>query len=373
MIIYIHGFGGSGEGSKAKAFRKYFNSIDETFIAPSLSYVPELAIKTLEELIDSHNRKVKLIGSSLGGYYTLYLAEKYDLPAVLINPSIHPDVTLSKTLGQAPNFYDESFFVWNEKHIEMLKQYRVKNPKVENLMLLVQKGDELLDYKESVGYLANAKQIVEEGGNHGFEGIERHFETIREFFAVGDHFFHRVRTSQFDMMHYKKHLAIALKAHADQKTPHGLPYAYHILSVAGEIISAIEADRLTIRQADVAIGCALLHDVLEDTDYDLKSDEIDDEIMLGVEALTKNFALPKEEQMADSLRRLKQLPDYIQMVKIADRITNLDPPPPHWDENKIRRYAEEATLIKDTLRNSKLFLWEKLDSKISEYTNTHLS
>ena len=70
MIIYIHGFGGSGEGSKAQAFRKYFNTIGETFIAPSLSYVPELAIKNLEELINSYKGEVYLIGSSLGGYRT---------------------------------------------------------------------------------------------------------------------------------------------------------------------------------------------------------------------------------------------------------------------------------------------------------------
>ena len=69
MIIYIHGFGGSGEGSKAKAFRNYFASIKEPFIAPSLSYVPELAIRTLEELIDAYPGEVSLIGSSLGGYY----------------------------------------------------------------------------------------------------------------------------------------------------------------------------------------------------------------------------------------------------------------------------------------------------------------
>lgn len=71
--------------------------------------------------------------------------------------------------------------MWNEKHIEMLTQYRVKNPKVENLMLLVQKGDELLDYKESVDYLAHATQVVEEGGNHGFEGIDRHLGSISTF------------------------------------------------------------------------------------------------------------------------------------------------------------------------------------------------
>ena len=182
MIIYIHGFGGSGEGNKAKALREYFKSIDEGFIAPSLSYVPELAIKTLEELIESYNGDVNLIGSSLGGYYTIYLAEKYDLKAVLINPSIKPYITLQKMIGKAPNFFDNSYFSWNEKHINMLKNYQVNAPKQKKLMLLVQKGDELLDYKEAVSYLPYSKMIVENGGNHGFENIEQHFEKIQNYF-----------------------------------------------------------------------------------------------------------------------------------------------------------------------------------------------
>ena len=192
MIIYIHGFGGSGEGSKAKAFRKYFNSIGETFIAPSLSYVPELAIKTLEELINSYKGEVYLIGSSLGGYYTTYLSKKmYVKKAVLLNPSVHPVNTLQRAIGNAPNFYDESYYNWNEVHLNMLKKYE-KNIDTykDKLMVLVQKGDELLDYREAVEKYEGCGQIVEEGGNHGFEGIERHFETIREFFGVGDHFKH---------------------------------------------------------------------------------------------------------------------------------------------------------------------------------------
>ena len=63
MVIYIHGFGGSGEGSKAKAFREYFKAIGEDFIAPSLSYVPQLAIQTLEELIESYHGDIYLVGS----------------------------------------------------------------------------------------------------------------------------------------------------------------------------------------------------------------------------------------------------------------------------------------------------------------------
>lgn len=100
MIIYIHGFGGSGEGNKARAFREHFRAKGVGFIAPTLSYNPELAIKTLDELIDSYKEDVFLIGASLGGFYTLYLSQKKSVKkAVVINPSITPWSTLQGQLG----------------------------------------------------------------------------------------------------------------------------------------------------------------------------------------------------------------------------------------------------------------------------------
>ena len=183
MTIYIHGFSGSGQGSKAKLFRKYFKSKDESFIAPSLSYVPELAITTLEELIESYNGNVKLIGSSLGGFYALYLAKKYNLQAVLLNPAIYPYRTLSKTSKSTHNFYDNSSFEWNSLHITMLKRYEIKNLNSENFILLVQKGDELLDYKEAVEKLKYSKMIVDDGGSHIFDNIEKYFSEISSFLS----------------------------------------------------------------------------------------------------------------------------------------------------------------------------------------------
>ncbi|OQX58978.1 MAG: hypothetical protein B5M52_04355 [Helicobacteraceae bacterium 4484_230] len=50
-------------------------------------------------------------------------------------------------------------------------------------MLLVQKGDELLDYREAVEKYDGCRMIIDEGGSHGFDGIERHFERIRIFFT----------------------------------------------------------------------------------------------------------------------------------------------------------------------------------------------
>ena len=189
MIIYIHGFGSSGEASKSKLFRKYFKSIGEGFIAPSLSYVPELAIKTLEELIESYHEDVYLIGSSLGGYYSTYLSQKKEVKkVVLINPAVNPTITLIRALGDAPNFYDESYYNWNKNHLDIQNEYKLEMDLLskmdkENFLLMVQKGDELLDYNEAVEKYEGAVQIVEENGNHGFENIENHFETIRKFFT----------------------------------------------------------------------------------------------------------------------------------------------------------------------------------------------
>lgn len=179
MIIYIHGFGSSGEGHKAKQFREYFK--EDGFIAPSLSYIPDLAIKTLEELIESYHGDVKLIGSSLGGFYSLYLGKKYNLQVVLINPSVYPFITLKKVLGNAPSYHDTSTFTWMESHIEMLKKYEVEIIDEKKVMLLLQKGDETLDYMNAVNKLPDSMHIVEEGGSHSFDRVERHFQLIREF------------------------------------------------------------------------------------------------------------------------------------------------------------------------------------------------
>ncbi len=184
MVIYIHGFGGSGEGSKARLFREHYK--DDAFIAPSLSYLPDLAVKTLEELIEQFLKvgPVSLIGSSLGGFYALYLSHKYKLPAVLLNPSVKPYETLARCIGQAPSFYDNSSFEWNGGHVQSLVKYDVADPDEERLFLLAQSGDELLDYREALQKLPHAKTQIDEGGSHGFDGIEKHFGAIDAFFGM---------------------------------------------------------------------------------------------------------------------------------------------------------------------------------------------
>jgi len=181
MILYIHGYGGHGLGVKASMMREYCKSKKIPFLAPSLSYIPDLAIQTLEEIIENLEGEITLVGSSLGGFYSIYLASKYNLKAVLINPSIFPYETLLLTKGYFPHYYDGSTFEWNDKHISSLPKYEVQNTKDENFMLLLQKGDETLDYSKAVKKFANAKMFVEEGGSHSFDGFERYYEEIIKF------------------------------------------------------------------------------------------------------------------------------------------------------------------------------------------------
>lgn len=166
---------------------------------------------------------------------------------------------------------------------------------------------------------------------------------------------------------YLQALAFAARAHGDQRVPgSGFPYVTHVVSVAMEVMAASRQDPF---DADLAIACALLHDTLEDTLAD--ADEIGrtfgPAVLAGVRALTKDAALPKAERMRDSLRRLAGQPREVALVKLADRITNLQPPPPAWTREKRVAYREEAREILAALGGACAPLAARLAEKIDAY------
>lgn len=174
----------------------------------------------------------------------------------------------------------------------------------------------------------------------------------------------------FSQENYIEVLTFAALAHGEQKTPKGLPYLAHITCVAMEVINACEKSSLDEEKANLAISCALLHDVIEDANitYDELYTKFGENVANGVEALTKDKTLPsKQEQMRDSIERLLTQSYEVQMVKLADRITNLGTPPTHWDIEKIRKYQKEASFILSCLGNSNIYLAERLKEKIENY------
>jgi len=168
---------------------------------------------------------------------------------------------------------------------------------------------------------------------------------------------------------YQKALDFAARAHKQQTVP-GKPYSYvvHLANVSMEIMGAVKSSG--VENPDLALACALLHDTLEDTEvtYEALADEFGKDVASGVLALTKNKKLEGAAKMLDSLDRIKKMPKEIGMVKLADRITNLQKPPEHWKSEKISAYLKEAGIILDELAHCDDYLAKRLAGKIKEYS-----
>lgn len=167
---------------------------------------------------------------------------------------------------------------------------------------------------------------------------------------------------------YIKACRFAAQAHCGQLIPSSdLPYLLHLNLVSMEILAALSAE--AGHDGDLAVQCALLHDTIEDTDttYEQISTTFGIRVADGVAALSKNPALEKSQQLVDSLDRIKRQPIEIWMVKLADRITNLQPPPIHWTAEKIIRYRDDAIVIHTHLQSASPFLASRLAEKIQNY------
>ncbi|MCP4110979.1 MAG: bifunctional (p)ppGpp synthetase/guanosine-3',5'-bis(diphosphate) 3'-pyrophosphohydrolase [Desulfobacteraceae bacterium] len=169
---------------------------------------------------------------------------------------------------------------------------------------------------------------------------------------------------------YLKAWNFASNAHKGQKLPGSdIPYINHIGSVAMEVMSAIVQSG-SVGNPDLAVQCALLHDTVEDTEttYEQIKTEFGKAVADGVKALSKDSNISgKSEQMRDSLSRIKKQPEEIWMVKLADRITNLQKPPYYWTKNKTEQYCDEAVEIHRVLASANDFLSSRLLSKIDVY------
>lgn len=184
MILYIHGFRTTSHSHKATLIKNHYQ---EHVIASAHSFVPDEAIKNLEENIHTYNI-TGIIASSIGGYYATYLSQKYNIKTVLINPSIQPYESTRRYLGENRR-QDGMIFSWEEKHLKMLESYKIeqKNLNLKNFFLFLQTGDEVLDYRMAHEFYKGSKLVLEEGGNHRFDKFERYFNEVSAFLEVEEY------------------------------------------------------------------------------------------------------------------------------------------------------------------------------------------
>jgi predicted esterase YcpF (UPF0227 family) len=187
MIIYLHGFNSSGNSAKGQYLKEHLPDIP--VLTPTCHHAPEKAIAFLEQLVRENlqqDQPLMLIGSSLGGYYTQYLAQQFNLKAVLINPALMPLETLHDHLGENTNFYTGETYILTEAHLDALLALDVPDPCTEPVptLLLLDKNDEVLDYQIAAErYQQCAEVVIFEGGNHQFQHMPEALPRIMAFYT----------------------------------------------------------------------------------------------------------------------------------------------------------------------------------------------
>jgi len=185
MYIYIHGFNSSPASTKSRQLQTRLEALGrrDEFACPALSHWPREAMRQLEALL--HDRSVgavTLVGSSLGGCYATWLAERHGCRAVLVNPALAPHLGLEAYLGAQRNLYTGETYELTREHLAQLAAYHVERPaRPELYFLMVTTGDEVLDYRLAVTKYAGAKQLVIQGSNHGFAEFEGHLDAVLAF------------------------------------------------------------------------------------------------------------------------------------------------------------------------------------------------
>ena len=189
MIIYLHGFRSAPASVKAQALRRRMGDLglEDHFWCEQLPVSPREAIALVERQIERSRaerpqRVPTLVGSSLGGYYSTWLAERHDLPAVLVNPAVVAPLSLETYVGKQTNLYTGEEFEFSERHIDELRAIEVPSvARPERFWLLVETGDEVLDYRDAVAKYAGGRQTVLDGGDHGFSRWNDYLDDVIEF------------------------------------------------------------------------------------------------------------------------------------------------------------------------------------------------
>ncbi len=181
MIVYLHGFNSSPQSHKAQVLARYMEErgLAAQYACPALPPLADEAIRAIEKL--PLGAATCFVGSSLGGFYATHLAEKHGAKAVLINPAIEPHVGLRAYLGPQANLHTGAPYELTERHLEEWAALVAPAIHPERYFLLVETGDELLDYRQAVARYAGAKQVVIQGGDHSLQSFPEHLPAILRF------------------------------------------------------------------------------------------------------------------------------------------------------------------------------------------------
>ena len=186
-ILYFHGFASSSSSNKAKILKKYIsrNYKNAEIIIPDLNNNFKLAVSQIYELINSAKYPIVFMGSSLGGYYASYFSTKLKTKSVLINPAIPPLKDFEMYLGENENYSTGKKFKITREDIRYIRKVSYKKyANAENTYVLLESGDEVLNYKETAKYFSGSYMDIVYGGSHSYESLDEKLKSIVNFIEI---------------------------------------------------------------------------------------------------------------------------------------------------------------------------------------------
>lgn len=185
-ILYIHGFNSAPESKKASQLTSVMQQmgLGEQLRVPVLHHHPRQAIAQLEAAIGELGSPL-LVGSSLGGYYATWLAERHGLKALLVNPAVSPHRMFDGYLGTQTNLYSGETWELTHDHVNALAELEVPAPRdPQRIQVWLQTADETLDYRYAETYYAACALRIQAGGDHSYQGFARQLPALLSFAGV---------------------------------------------------------------------------------------------------------------------------------------------------------------------------------------------
>lgn len=187
MLIYLHGFNSSPASHKAQILKAYLEGrgLGALYACPALPDLPDGAVQSIELAMAGRDpRAITLVGSSLGGYYATWFVEKTGCRAVLINPAVTPHIGLQAYLGTQKNLHTGEPYELTHAHLDGWRRLLVERVDTEKYLLLLETGDEVLDWRVAARKYEGARMSVRDGGDHTLQAFEEHLPRILAFAGI---------------------------------------------------------------------------------------------------------------------------------------------------------------------------------------------
>ena len=186
-ILYFHGFASSSDSDKARIIKSYISKVSKkiNMITPDLSNNFKEANNQINKLIDENKKDYVFMGSSLGGYYANFFGSINNSKVILINPAIPPLKGFEEYLGENQNYSTGEKFIVTKEDIKFLRSLEIKQlNNQKNILVLLESGDEVLNFIETVKYFQGSNIDITFGGNHSYESVDTKLEKIVKFLNI---------------------------------------------------------------------------------------------------------------------------------------------------------------------------------------------